>query len=826
MTAYDQAIDRIGEKNKGNNDSLPNRPGISVKLSAIHPRYFLKNRDDVMDKLVPKLVTLAEKAKSYDLNFTMDAEEADRLELSLDIFAAVAADERLADWSGFGLAVQAYQKRAPDVIRYVDALAHRLDRRFMVRLVKGAYWDTEIKRAQERGLEGFPVFTRKAATDLCYLDCARQLLNARPRLYPQFATHNALTIATIMELGGEEGYEFQRLHGMGETLFKAQAKESSVPVRIYAPVGGYKDLLAYLVRRLLENAANSSFVAQIADERISTDDLLTHPQEELRPVIDAGEAPIHPLIRAPLKLYPGRRNSRGAEFGHRPDLAAFETAIRRFEGPGRPIGSIIGGEDFAAKGQLHPIINPSCVGSPIGEWIEAQNADVDAAMAAAQNAFHAWNARGPHERAGIIRRYADLLEMHRDRFVGVLVKEAGKTIDDALAEIREAVDFCRYYAGLAEEMMPPQDLPGPVGESNVYALEGRGVFVAIAPWNFPLAIFLGQAVAAMAAGNCVVAKSAPQTPLTAFMAADLMREAEVPAGVCNLILGGGAVGALLVGHEATDGVVFTGSTKTAKAINRSLAEREGSIVPLIAETGGINAMIVDSTALPEQVADDVVGSAFQSAGQRCSALRMLFLQEDVADDMIAMIKGAADAMVIGDPTDFATDIGPIIDEDAVHRLQTHWEAQKETGTVLYEGTAPEGGTFFAPRIVEVEALDQVQAEAFGPILHIARYAADQIDDVMQAVASTGFGLTFGIHSRLDYRIEALAKKVGVGNVYINRNIVGAVVGVQPFGGRGLSGTGPKAGGPLYLTRFCEERTITENTTAAGGNASLIALSDE
>ncbi len=823
--AYQNAINEIGAR-AAPDENAANRPGISVKLSALDPRYFLKNREYVLERIVPQVIALAKQARERDLNLTVDAEEADRLEISLDVFTAVAEDEALAGWDGYGLAVQAYQKRAPDVIRYVQAVAERLDRHFTVRLVKGAYWDTEIKRAQERGLENFPVFTRKAATDLCYLDCARLLLDARDRLYPQFATHNALTIATIYEMGGDEGYEFQRLHGMGEPLYKAVIKDTKMPVRIYAPVGGYKDLLAYLVRRLLENAANSSFVAQIADHRISMQDILEHPQDELRAQLDAGEAPVHPLIRNPLKLYPGRRNSRGAEYGWREDLGAAQKVIERFKGPDRPVGSIIGGDDHKADGEVRPLTNPSRKGQPLGEWIEAKPDDVDRAMVAAKAAFPSWNNIGAAQRSEIIRHYADLLELHHDRFMGALVHEAGKTIDDGLAEIREAVDFCRYYAGMAIDMMATRELPGPVGESNVYRLEGRGVFAAISPWNFPLAIFTGQVIAAMSAGNTVIAKPAPQTPLIAYLAVQLMKEAGVPDGVCNLVLGAGDVGHRMVTHPDTAGVVFTGSTKTARNINKTLAEKDGPITPLIAETGGINAMIVDSTALPEQVADDVVGSAFRSAGQRCSALRMLFLQEDVADEMLEMIKGAAEAMRFGDPSDVGNDVGPIIDEDARERLLAHWERVSKEGKVIFDGKAPDGGTFMGPKIVEIPRLDWLDAEAFGPILHVARYKSKDIDKVIEAIHGTGYGLTFGVHSRLETKAAQLAEKIDVGNVYLNRNMVGAIVGVQPFGGRGLSGTGPKAGGPLYLTRFCEEKVVSENTTAAGGNAGLIALSDE
>jgi RHH-type proline utilization regulon transcriptional repressor/proline dehydrogenase/delta 1-pyrroline-5-carboxylate dehydrogenase len=723
--------------------------------------------------------------------------------------------------------VQAYQKRAPRVITYVEGLAERLDRRFMVRLVKGAYWDTEIKRAQERGLSGFPVFTRKAATDLCYLDCARQLLRARDRLYPQFATHNALTLATIVELGGTEGYEFQRLHGMGEVLYGARSlRELGVPVRIYAPVGGHRDLLAYLVRRLLENAANSSFVAQVADEDVTDDELLTHPQDILRPLIERGEDALHPRIRLPGDLYPGRRNSRGAELGHQPDLTALLSAVRRFEGGGLPVQSLVPGSDAGASGERRDSLNPA-TGEPVCDWVVASDAAVEAAVGRAREAFPAWNAAGPHARAQLLRRYADVLELHRSRLIGVLVAEAGKTVDDALLEVREAVDFCRYYAGEAERIMLPQALPGPVGETNTYMLEGRGVFACIAPWNFPLAIFLGQAVAALAAGNTVVAKPAEQTPLTASVAVGLMKEAGFPEGVLCTVLGGGAVGAKLISDPRLAGVAFTGSTGTAKAIGRTLAEGDGPILPFIAETGGINAMVVDSTALPEQVADDVVASAFRSAGQRCSALRVLYLQDDVADRMIEMIVGAAKALSVGDPSDPDTDLGPVIDEAARERLERHWAEVSSRGTVLYEGgPLPKEGIFFSPRIVEMDAFDAVREEAFGPILHVVRYGSEELEEVMASIAGTGYGLTFGLHSRLDFRAEALTSSAPAGNVYVNRSMTGAVVGVQPFGGRGLSGTGPKAGGPLYLTRFCEERTVTVNTAAAGGNASLIALSED
>ncbi|WOI53211.1 bifunctional proline dehydrogenase/L-glutamate gamma-semialdehyde dehydrogenase PutA [Parvularcula sp. LCG005] len=824
--SYSDAIDKIAARAEALEGELPHAPGISVKLSALHQRYFLRNKEELMVELVPRVLELALKAKEAGLNFTMDAEEADRLEISLDIFAKVAEDERLAGWIGYGLAVQAYQKRAPQVIQYVGDLAKRLDRQFMVRLVKGAYWDTEIKRAQERGLDNFPVYTRKAATDLSFLECSRLLLAARPRLYPQFATHNALTMATLVELGGGEGFEFQRLHGMGEPLYKAEMEDSGIPCRIYAPVGGYRDLLAYLVRRMLENAANSSFVAQIADDRVSIDDLLTHPQEELRPAIEAGEDPIHPLIRLPLKIYPLRLNSRGAELGHRPQLGAILDAIGNFTGPQDPVTSFVNGHPTRPEGTRHPLKNPSNLALAIGEWAEATEGDVRQAFLTGHDAFKKWNKTQTPARTAIIRRYADLLEENHNQLIGILVREAGKTMDDAIAEVREAIDFCRYYANMADELMVPQEMPGPVGETNIYRFEGRGVFGAIAPWNFPLAIFVGQIVAALVSGNAVVAKPAPQTPLIATRAVELMHDAGLPPGVCNLVLGAGQVGSWITEDPHLAGIVFTGSTKTAKAINLTLANRDGPILPFIAETGGINAMVVDSTALPEQVVDDVVSSAFRSAGQRCSALRILYLQDDVADRMLEMIVGATKTFTMGDPANPMSDTGPIIDEDAVKRLEEHWEKIQAHGKAVYVGDAPKQGSFFSPRIIELDRFDSLDAEAFGPILHVVRFQSDQFDQVLEAIGKTGYGLTFGIHSRLEDRAHAIADRIDVGNVYINRNQIGAVVGVQPFGGRGLSGTGPKAGGPLYITRFCEEKTITENTTAAGGNASLIALSDE
>ncbi|WP_306251840.1 bifunctional proline dehydrogenase/L-glutamate gamma-semialdehyde dehydrogenase PutA [Parvularcula sp. IMCC14364] len=826
--AYEEALSAIGEDARTRDTALPDRPGLSVKLSAIHPRYELRQQKRVMAELVPKLLKLAQQAKTHDLNFTVDAEEADRLELSLMVFEAVASDTSLAGWDGFGLAIQAYQKRAPEVIEWVDKLSQKLRRRFMVRLVKGAYWDTEIKRAQERGLEGFPVFTKKAATDLCYLDCACKLLAARPRLFPQFATHNAHTLASILEMAGDtQGYEFQRLHGMGEALYNLEMTIEGVPARIYAPVGGYKDLLAYLVRRLLENSANSSFVAQVADDKVSMDELLRSPQDELSELIYREGSARQKLIRLPAQMFEDRPNSKGAELGYAPHLQALSAAVSQSVSDLSVSSVVNGGPLFSADTRQDEIINPA-TGVSLGSAASLGQMQTDKVFAAAKAALVSWSATPVKDRAGILRRFAHLLEANRDRLMSLLTAEAGKTMDDALAEIREAVDFCHYYAVEAEQLFGAHaGLPGPVGEANTRHVVPRGVFVCISPWNFPLAIFLGQITAALACGNTVVAKPAEQTPLIAHAAMTLLKEAGLPDGVCNLAIGDGEIGRKLVEHPAVSGVVFTGSTQTARNINRTLAAKEGPIVPLIAETGGINAMIVDSTALPEQVADDVAMSAFRSAGQRCSALRLLFLQEDVADRMLEMIIGAAEELRLGDPGVQATDVGPVIDQEAQANLNAHIASMKEKARLVWAGDLPTepNGYFVPPHIFELSSFDDLQSEAFGPILHVCRWRASELDNVIKAINNTGYGLTFGLHSRLETLADYVVPRIHAGNIYINRNTIGAIVGVQPFGGMGLSGTGPKAGGPLYLTRFVEEKTVSNNTTAAGGNASLIAMSD-
>ncbi|TDT91462.1 L-proline dehydrogenase /delta-1-pyrroline-5-carboxylate dehydrogenase [Azorhizobium sp. AG788] len=813
--SYATAIDDIGRR--AGNMKLPDRPGISVKLSALHPRYDAVNRERVLIELVPQVIELARKAKAYDLNFTIDAEEADRLELSLDVIDAVLADPGLAGWDGFGLAIQAYQKRAAAVIDHMAALAERLDRRLMLRLVKGAYWDTEVKRAQERGLDDYPVFTRKAMTDLNYMACARKLLALRPRIFPQFATHNALTIATITELsGGTGGFEFQRLHGMGDAAHGERlAAHPDVGCRTYAPVGGHRDLLAYLVRRLLENGANSSFVSVAGDPDVPVSDLLRRPAT----LIGNAEEARNRHIPLPPDLYgPGRRNSHGVELGCRSVLA---TTLKDIAGHRREVTASTLIDGVAHAGATRTVVSP-INGSAIGRVVEADAATADAAVAAALKGFVAWDRTPASERSARLRRAADLLEARQAAFLALLQDEAGKTLDDGISEVREAIDFLRYYAGEAERLCGAgETLPGPTGESNVLRLRGRGVFVAISPWNFPLAIFLGQVSAALAAGNAVVAKPAEQTPLIAFEAVRLLHEAGVPASALHLVTGDGRIGARLVEAPKVAGVVFTGSTEVARIINRTLAGKDGPIVPLIAETGGINAMIVDATALPEQVSDDVVTSAFRSAGQRCSALRILFVQEDVADKMIEMIVGAADALKVGDPRDASVHVGPVIDAEAKGKLEAHIRALTGTARVHYAGTAPTRGTYVAPHVFELKQAADLKDEVFGPVLHVVRFKAGGIDGVLDAIAATSYGLTLGLHTRIDSLVEKVTERLPVGNVYVNRNIIGAVVGVQPFGGHGLSGTGPKAGGPHYLLRFASEQTVTINTSAAGGNAALM-----
>ena len=823
--AYATAIAAIGKAARG--AALPDRPGISVKLSALHPRYEAVSGERVMRELAPRVVELAQAAKAHDLNLTIDAEEADRLELSLDIAGRALADPSLAGWRGFGLAVQAYQKRAPAVIDWVLEAARAHSRHLMVRLVKGAYWDTEVKRGQERGLSDYPVFSRKAMTDLCYMVCVRKLLAARPYVYPQFATHNALTVAGAIEAaGGVTGYEFQRLYGMGETLYEALLRaEPEAACRVYAPVGGHRDLLAYLVRRLLENGANSSFVYAAADPAVPVSEILERPQV----VIGEARYARHQKIPRPGDLYrPGRKNSSGVEFGHAESLARLRSQVRDGMPANCEAKPLIDG--IAIAGRVRAVASP-IDGTIVGMVTEGDDAVVRSAFAAAQAGFPGWNAAPVETRAAALDRAADLLEERRGPLIALLQAEGGKTLDDALAEVREAADLCRYYADGARRRLTPELLPGPTGESNELHHRGRGVFVCISPWNFPLAIFSGQVMAALAAGNTVIAKPAEQTPLIAAAAVRLFHQAGIAPTALHLVPGDGAVGALLTAHPGTAGVAFTGSTEVAWIINRTLAEKNGPIVPLIAETGGINAMIVDATALPEQVTDDVIASAFRSAGQRCSALRLLCLQDDIADRVIEMVAGAARELRIGDPRDPATHVGPVIDAAAKDKLDG-WVARMEAqDRVLFRQQLfrqdladglPAAGHYVRPAIIELERAADLREEVFGPVLHVVRYRAEELDGLIDDLAATGYGLTLGVQSRIDATVRHVVERLSTGNVYVNRNIIGAVVGTQPFGGSGLSGTGPKAGGPNYLRRFALEQVVTVNTTAVGGNASLLA----
>ncbi len=819
--AYAGAIAAIGAD--AGNAKAPRRPGISVKLSALHPRYEAISRERVRGELTPRLLELARLAKAHDLEFTVDAEEADRLELSLDVIGAVLRDPSLAGWDGFGLAVQAYQKRALAVIAWVEDTAAAQNRRLTVRLVKGAYWDTEIKRAQERGLPDYPVFTRKAMTDLCFMACVKKLLAARNLLFPQFATHNALTVSGVIEdAGGIDGFEFQRLYGMGEALYDAVREEfPDAACRVYAPVGNNRDLLAYLVRRLLENGANSSFVSVAADPNVPVAEILRRPQSWIASASEARNRRI-PL---PCDLYrPERRNSGGIEFGERASLDELLREVRDGTTAQAQAAPLVDG--VALPGVARELRSP-IDGSPTGTVYEADEAIARAAVAAAEAGFAAWSARPVAERAAILERAAGRIEADRGRLLALLQNEAGKTLDDALAELREAIDYCRYYAALARTTLVPQAMPGPTGESNELRYRGRGVFVCISPWNFPLAIFLGQVGAVLVVGNTVIAKPAEQTPLVAALAVALLHEAGVPQSALHLVPGDGTVGASLVAEARIAGVVFTGSTEVGRAINRALAEKPGPIAPLIAETGGINAMIVDATALPEQVCDDAIASAFRSAGQRCSALRLLCLQEDVAEPMLDMLIGAARELKVGDPRDVATHVGPVIDAEARAKLESWVAAMAHAGRVRlrWDKPLPTTGTYVAPSIVELDRARDLKEEVFGPVLHVVRWRAGELDALLDDLATNGTALTLGVHSRIDLTVERIAGRLPHGNIYVNCNMIGAVVGTQPFGGTQLSGTGPKAGGPNYLRRFAAEQVVTVNTAAAGGNAGLLAESE-
>ncbi|MDY0959925.1 L-glutamate gamma-semialdehyde dehydrogenase [Sphingomonas sp. CFBP8993] len=773
--AYVKAIDAVGSDPAAGHS-------ISVKLSALHPRYELPRAYECVPALTDMLAQLARQAADKGIALTVDAEESERLEMSLDIIGGVAALPALKGWDGFGMAVQAYGKRA----RAVIAWANGLDRIMNVRLVKGAYWDSEIKRTQVEGLADYPLFTRKAATDVSYLAVAKDMLAAE-NIRPAFASHNALTVATILEwAGNSHDFEFQRLHGMGDGLYERLVREHGRKCRIYAPVGGHRDLLAYLVRRLLENGANSSFVHQLADARLTEAEILADPVAKIAAVGGAR----HPSIPLPIDLFaPGHRNSSGIDLS---DIATLDATVKAVNAPA-----------------VTPV---------------AATADVASLVARAHAAFPAWNATPLDTRANVLEKLADLLEHDRERLMAILVQEAFKTIPDAIGEVREAADFCRYYAQQARARLGSVELPGPTGERNTLHLEGRGVWATVAPWNFPLAIFLGQTVAALVTGNTVIAKPAPQTPAIAAAAVELAYRAGVPRDALLLAVGGPDVGQALTEDHRIAGVAFTGSTATAKRIARTLvADDDRPIVPLIAETGGINAMIVDSTALPEQVVADVITSSFRSAGQRCSALRLLLVQADVADNVIAMLKGAMETLVLGPTGNPATDVGPVIDQAAYDKLMAY-RAEMVTQTIKTLDT-PVEGLFVPPTLIRLDRVEDLTQEWFGPILHVATWEAGTLSETIAKVNAKGYGLTMGLHSRIARAGEVAEAEAAVGNLYINRSMIGAVVGSQPFGGEGLSGTGPKAGGPHYLYRFCAERAVSVDTTSAGGNATLLSLDE-
>ncbi|MGS4944029.1 bifunctional proline dehydrogenase/L-glutamate gamma-semialdehyde dehydrogenase PutA [Meridianimarinicoccus sp. RP-17] len=796
--AYAQAISRLAGECKASD--IRDNPGISIKLSALHPRYDETQRDAVMAELVPRVLALAQQARAAGMGLNIDAEEADRLDLSLDVIEAVLRDGSLAGWDGFGVVVQAYGKRAGHTIDWLHALAVELDRRIMVRLVKGAYWDTEIKRAQVDGLPGFPVFQRKEATDVHFILCAEKLLGMTDRVYPQFATHNAHTVAAVLELAGKDlsRFEFQRLHGMGAALHDlVLAGEKGVRCRIYAPVGAHRDLLAYLVRRLLENGANSSFVNQIVDDSVPPEVVAADPFD----AFDRGGT--NRAVVPPADLFaPERRNARGWNLRDRADLAEIEAARAPFADHRWAVAPVIAGE--VAEGDGHPVVNPARPGDVVGHVRDATEAEVEAALAAAT----VWKAPAG-DRANVLNRAADLMEDRFGEIFALLAREAGKSLFDAVGELREAVDFLRYYAARGREL----------------EASARGVMTCISPWNFPLAIFTGQVAACLAAGNGVLAKPAETTALTAGIAVACLHDAGVPRDVLQLLPGTGAsVGAALTGDARVAGVCFTGSTATAQRINRTMAEHLAPTAPLVAETGGLNAMIVDSTALPEQAVKDIVASAFQSAGQRCSALRCLYVQEDVADGVLEMLYGAMDALRLGDPWEISTDVGPVITETARDDIAAYVAQARAEGRLLKELAVPDTGSFVAPAVIAVDGIKAMDREVFGPVLHVARFKARDLDRVIADVNGSGFGLTFGIHSRIDDRVEAVTAALKVGNIYVNRNQIGAIVGSQPFGGEGMSGTGPKAGGPNYVARFTKAtaRRLAAQPGAAADVASVQA----
>jgi RHH-type proline utilization regulon transcriptional repressor/proline dehydrogenase/delta 1-pyrroline-5-carboxylate dehydrogenase len=824
--AYRSAIAAIGARDKP--DDIFAAPSISVKLSALHPRFEFSQQQRVLREIVPRVLELAQLAMANEIAMTIDTEEADRLMLTVDVFSQVLQDPSLKGWNGLGLALQTYQKRADALIDWLAELSQRTGQRIPVRLVKGAYWDTEIKHSQVEGYAGYPVFTRKANTDVSFIACARKVLAGRQAFYPQFATHNAQTIAVVTELAGDRlDYEFQRLHGMGEDLYGVvmSSKGFQHECRVYAPVGSHEDLLPYLVRRLLENGANQSFVNRIVDVNLPIAEVVEDPVEKV-----AVTDPIsHPAIPLPRDLYGGERlNSIGINLANESDLRNLALSMQPFAISTWDVQPLLANES-RETGPVVPIVNPARLADSVGQVRQTSASEVDQAISDARAFAVEWDRTRAGERASMLETAAGLMEENLPELMALCAREAGKTVHDSVSEIREAIDFLRYYALQARKnFAAPLVLPGPTGEHNELSLHGRGVFACISPWNFPLAIFTGQVSAALAAGNTVLAKPAEQTPAIASLAVSLMHRAGVPKKALQLLPGDGAsVGARLTADPRIDGVAFTGSTETARLINRTLAQRDAPLATLIAETGGQNAMLVDSSALPEQVVHDVISSAFYSAGQRCSALRVLYLQDDVAGHIMDLLAGAMMELVIGDPRMLVTDVGPVIDNEALTVLQAHAERMEKEGRLIARTPVPPNldGYYFAPCAFEIDSITRLEREVFGPVLHVIRYRARDLDQVIDDINDTQYGLTLGVHSRIDRTLEYITDRIRAGNRYVNRNMIGAVVGVQPFGGEGLSGTGPKAGGPHYMLRFATERTLTVNTAAVGGNASLLDLDD-
>jgi len=826
LKAYLDAVSVIAKYNA--KKKIEEAATISIKLSALHPRYEIANVGRVLKELVPRVKQIVDLAASLNMAVTVDAEEADRLELSLLVFEQVYS-QCPKDYNGFGLVVQAFQKRASAVIDFLVSLNDKYGHKIPLRLVKGAYWDTEIKRAQEQGLEDYPVFTRKVNTDISYLACATTLLKNRDKFYPQFATHNANTVAAVRVMAGDNvGYEFQRLHGMGQALHRQtiDPKGLDVPCRVYAPVGSHEDLLPYLVRRLLENGANTSFVNRLVDLELDIDDITQDPIE----VVRSHSNHRHPQISLPMDIYlPKRNNSQGINLADLQTFNNLQEKLEKFKLQKMTCTPLIPG--YKGESTSQEVYSPADSNYLVGTNIFAKAEDAELALKNASKSFPAWSATNVKHRAEVINKVADLIDENRDMLLHLLRHEAGKSLTDSISEIREAMDFCRYYAFHAiEKMSEAEKMPGPTGESNFLSFSGKGTFVCISPWNFPLAIYVGQIVAALVTGNCVIAKPAEQTSIIGYYTACLIYQAGVPQEVFQFVPGlGREIGNVLCKSEKISGVVFTGSTQTAQVINLNLASRKNaSIATLVAETGGQNCMIADSSALPEQLVKDVVASAFVSAGQRCSALRVLYVQEDIADNVLKMLAGAMKEMSINHPENYYSDVGPLIDQTALNKLNAHVDFMQEKGKLIKALSIPENlqGYYFPPHAFEIDSINVLKEEVFGPFLHVIRFKASELGKVIDEINSTGFGLTFGVHSRINNTIEYIVSHIRVGNCYINRSTIGAVVGVHPFGGLGLSGTGPKAGGPNYLERFITETTITNNISAVGGNADLLEISEE